>query len=94
MSSSVLQVCFLYQPQSCCSPTYSLFNAWNRQEAARWVELLTEFKIAVTDLDWWKSLWDAEAFLVYFGWYAFCLVAWAILPGDWGDGQQMRNGNK
>jgi len=47
-----------------------------------WVELPTEFKMAVTDPDWWKSLWDAEASLVYFGWYAFCLVAWTILPGD------------
>jgi len=45
--------------------------------------LPAELKIAVTDPDWWKSLWDAEAFLVYFGWYAFCLVAWAILANDW-----------
>jgi len=30
----------------------------------------------------------------YFGWYAFCLVAWATLPGDWVEGQQMRNGKK
>jgi len=59
-----------------------------------WVELPTEFKTAVTDPDWWKSLWDTEAFLVYFGWYAFCLIAWVILPGDWVEGLQMRNGKK
>ena len=59
-----------------------------------WVELPTEFTTAVTNPDWWKSLWDTEAFLVYCGWYTFCLVAWAILPGDWVEGQQMRNGKK
>ena len=59
-----------------------------------WVELPTEFKMAVTNPDWWKSLWDAEAFLVYLGWYSFCLIAWAVLPGDWVEGQQLRNGKK
>jgi hypothetical protein len=59
-----------------------------------WVELPTEFKLAVTDPDWWESLWDTEAFLVYFGWYTFCLVAWAVLPGDWVEGYPMRNGKK
>ena len=59
-----------------------------------WVELPTEFNMAVTNPDWWRSLWDTEAFLVYFGWYAFCLIAWAILPGDWVEGQQMRNDKK
>ena len=59
-----------------------------------WVELPTDFKMAVINPDSWKSLWDTEAFLVYFGWYAFCIVAWAILPGDWVEGLPLRNGGK
>lgn len=59
-----------------------------------WVELPAELNTALTNPDWWKGLWDTEAFLVYFGWYAFCVIAWAILPGDWVEGQQMRNGKR
>ena len=36
------------------------------------------FKMAVSDADGWQSLWDAEVFV----------------PGDWVEGQQMRNGKK
>ncbi|KAF9793038.1 ERG4/ERG24 ergosterol biosynthesis protein [Thelephora terrestris] len=44
--------------------------------------------------EFWKSLWDTEATLMYLGWYAFCVVAWLVLPGDWIDGTLMRNGKK
>ncbi|KAI0061657.1 ERG4/ERG24 ergosterol biosynthesis protein [Artomyces pyxidatus] len=47
---------------------------------------------AVSDPDWWANLWDSKAFTIYYGWYAFCIVAWAILPGDWVKGSQLRNG--
>jgi len=49
---------------------------------------------AVTDAKFWGSLWDTEAALIYLAWYAFCVVAWAILPGDWVEGSTMRNGLK
>lgn len=42
--------------------------------------------------DFWLSLWDTEAAIIYLAWYAFCVVAWFILPGDWVSGVQMRNG--
>jgi len=42
--------------------------------------------------DWWFSLWDAQATAIYFAWYAFCVAAWYVLPGDWIEGVQMRNG--
>lgn len=49
---------------------------------------------SVTDVNWWKGLWDNEAAILYFGWYAFCVVAWAILPGDWIEGTKLRNGKR
>lgn len=47
---------------------------------------------AITDPSWWKNLWDTDATLIYLGWYAFCVLAWAILPGDQVQGTVMRNG--
>ena len=44
--------------------------------------------------EFWKSLWDTEAALMYLGWYAFCVVSWLVLPGDWIDGTLMRDGKK
>ena len=44
--------------------------------------------------EFWKSLWDTEAMLMYLGWYTFCVVAWLVLPGDWIEGTLMRNGKK
>ena len=49
---------------------------------------------SATRLDWWKNLWDTEAALIYLGWYTFCVVAWAILPGDQVEGTTLRTGRK
>lgn len=49
---------------------------------------------AVTNLDWWKGLWDTEASLIYFAWYAFCVIAWVVLPGDQVPGTALRTGGK
>ncbi|KAI0785203.1 ERG4/ERG24 ergosterol biosynthesis protein [Abortiporus biennis] len=49
---------------------------------------------AVSDIAWWKSLFDKDAFLLYLAWYAYTLLTWLILPGDWVDGVVMRDGNK
>lgn len=49
---------------------------------------------ALSNPDWWKGLWDTQAALMYFGWYAFCVVAWAILPGDRVEGTTLRTGEK
>ena len=46
----------------------------------------------LSDPSWWKSLWDTEATIAYLAWYAFTVVAWFILPGDWVEGIPMRNG--
>ncbi|KAH9969612.1 ERG4/ERG24 ergosterol biosynthesis protein [Russula dissimulans] len=47
---------------------------------------------AVSDPAFWWKLWDPKAFTLYYSWYVFCLVAWAVLPGDWVQGTQLRNG--
>ncbi|KAH9942899.1 ERG4/ERG24 ergosterol biosynthesis protein [Amylocystis lapponica] len=49
---------------------------------------------ALSSWDWWKSLWDTEAALIYLAWYAYCVVAWFVLPGDWVEGAQLRTGGK
>jgi hypothetical protein len=49
---------------------------------------------ALSDVNWWKSLWDTQAALIYLGWYTFCVVSWYILPGDTVEGLTMRDGNK
>ncbi|KAJ7067028.1 ERG4/ERG24 ergosterol biosynthesis protein [Mycena amicta] len=50
--------------------------------------------LALQDPAWWKALWDTEAFVMYLGWYAFCLVAWAVLPGDIVKGTTLRTGGQ
>ncbi|TCD64525.1 erg24, C-14 sterol reductase [Steccherinum ochraceum] len=42
----------------------------------------------------WLSLFDAKGASYYFGWYAFCVVAWMLLPGDWVEGTVLRTGGK
>ncbi|RDB25844.1 Delta(14)-sterol reductase [Hypsizygus marmoreus] len=49
---------------------------------------------SLSDPGWWKGLWDTEATLIYFAWYIFCVVAWAILPGDRVEGTTLRTGEK
>lgn len=77
------------------SMSYALFYACN--EAAGGCpppldSLLPSFLNAVSDPSWWAGLWDPYAFKLYGAWYLFCLVAWAVLPGDWVQGTQLRNG--
>lgn len=43
---------------------------------------------------WWKGLWDTQAAQIYLAWYAFCVVAWAVLPGDRVEGTTLRTGGK
>ncbi|TIC11270.1 hypothetical protein E3Q11_02507 [Wallemia mellicola] len=43
------------------------------------------------ECDFWKSLFDLEAFGVYLAWYTFTVVAWAIIPAQWVRGTQLRD---
>ncbi|KIY42839.1 ERG4/ERG24 ergosterol biosynthesis protein [Fistulina hepatica ATCC 64428] len=43
-------------------------------------------------VEWWASLWDTQAFLMYLAWYIFCVIAWAIIPGDIVEGTPLRTG--
>jgi delta14-sterol reductase len=49
---------------------------------------------SLSDPNFWKGLWDAQATLIYFAWYAFCVVAWFVLPGDWVLGVKLRTGER
>lgn len=49
---------------------------------------------SLSDCDWWKSLWDTQAAVAYLAWYAFCVVTWAVLPGDWVEGVLIRDGTR
>lgn len=41
-----------------------------------------------------ESFTDMDAFKIYFGWYAFTVLAWAVLPGKKVEGVELRNGGK
>ena len=77
--------------------TYLLYFGCTQQNGCPppWVTIKNpELLDTLQEPDFWKSLWDTEAALMYFGWYAFCVVAWIVLPGDWIEGTLMRNGKK
>lgn len=59
-----------------------------------WFEIPTAFAAAVSDLDWWKAQWDPVGFQIYWAWYAFTVVAWFVVPGDWVEGLTTRAGHK
>lgn len=40
------------------------------------------------------SLWDPQAALVWLGWMVYLYVCWAILPGDWIEGLEIRDGTR
>lgn len=63
-----------------CPP--SLDSLWPRVTAS------------LSDCAWWKSLWDSQAAIAYLAWYAFCMVTWAVLPGDWIEGTLIRDGTR
>lgn len=42
----------------------------------------------------WIELFELGPFITYLLWYAFCVLAWYLLPGAWIDGTAMRDGKK
>lgn len=70
---------------------YALFFACNEENACRPRLDLDAVLDVVASL---PSLWDTDAALIYLSWYAFCVLAWVILPGDWVDGTVLRDGSK
>ncbi|EPQ31037.1 uncharacterized protein PFL1_01226 [Pseudozyma flocculosa PF-1] len=40
------------------------------------------------------SFLDGTAWAIYFGWYAFTVLAWAVLPGRWEEGSELRIGGR
>jgi len=78
--------------------TYSLHFGCNETTGCPPPWAIENFKerviSSVTDVEWWKGLWDSQAAVAYLGWYTFVVLAWAILPGDWISGTQLRNGKR
>lgn len=76
--------------------TYALYFICNEKSGGcppRTIDMYDRLSV-LSDLNWWKSLWDTEATVIYLLWYAFCVAAWAILPGDWIEGVTLRTGEK
>ncbi|KAJ7364111.1 ERG4/ERG24 ergosterol biosynthesis protein [Mycena albidolilacea] len=75
--------------------TYALYFGCSEETGGCPPTLVPErISLALSDPAWWKGLWDTQAALLYLAWYAFCLVAWAVLPGDLVAGTTLRTGGK
>lgn len=53
-----------------------------------------QIRVALSNPGFLRGLWDTEASLMYLAWYTFCVVAWAVLPGDRVEGTTLRTGEK
>lgn len=73
--------------------TYSLYFACPNSYDDETCQLLQKPAFErLLECDFWKSLFSLEAFAVYLAWYAFTVVAWAIIPAQWVRGTQLRDG--
>lgn len=41
-----------------------------------------------------ESFTDVTGWAIYFGWYAFTVLAWAFIPGKWEEGTELRTGDR
>lgn len=41
-----------------------------------------------------KGFTDYQSWAIYFAWYAYCVVAWFVLPGNWVLGLPLRTGGR
>lgn len=74
--------------------TYALFYFCNEENGCSvppqdWRAALAQMSAGVA-----KSFFDGKAWAIYFAWYAFCVLAWAFIPGPWVDGVELRTGVK
>lgn len=59
-----------------------------------WVDYLRQGAHSLTSLEFYLSLWDAQAVVAYLAWTTYCVACWAILPGEWIEGSVLRDGTK
>ncbi|KAJ7674454.1 ERG4/ERG24 ergosterol biosynthesis protein [Mycena rosella] len=77
------------------SLTYGLYFGCSEESGGCPPKLvLSRIFLSLADPEWWKGLWDAQAALIYLAWYTFCIVSWAILPGERVEGTTLRTGAK
>ncbi|KAJ7151655.1 ERG4/ERG24 ergosterol biosynthesis protein [Mycena filopes] len=74
--------------------TYALYFGCSESDGCPPAVVPAHIFAALSDGAWWKGLWDTQAALLYLGWYTFCFVSWAILPGARVEGTKLRTGNK
>ncbi|KAI0667606.1 ERG4/ERG24 ergosterol biosynthesis protein [Trametes maxima] len=75
--------------------TYALFFGCSEQTGGCPPTIDTAYILdSLSNPEWWKGLWDTQAFLFYLAWYAFIVAAWLVLPGDWIEGTILRTGGK
>ncbi|KAJ1303034.1 hypothetical protein OPQ81_011235 [Rhizoctonia solani] len=72
---------------------YSCSEASNNCQLPHWSFPLRAAR-AVTDANWWRSVFDVEATAAYFAWYTFLVAAWYVLPGEWVEGTELRIGGR
>ncbi|KAK0532609.1 erg24, C-14 sterol reductase [Tilletia horrida] len=76
--------------------TYYLFYACNEAVGCPLLPAQLDFSPIFTLLRQGvlDTLTDSTGWALYFGWYAFTVLAWAVLPGKWVPGTVLRNGDK
>lgn len=79
-----------------CPPTLSALNfsptgTWSTDAL---IGLRNAVFAKLSDATWWSELklWDNSAAFTYLAWYAYIILAWYIIPGDWVNGKTLRNG--
>ncbi|CAD6933241.1 unnamed protein product [Tilletia laevis] len=76
--------------------TYYLFYACNEAVGCPLLPAKMDFTPALTLLRQGvaETLTDSTGWALYFSWYAYTVLAWAILPGKWVPGVVLRTGEK
>jgi hypothetical protein len=74
--------------------TYALFVLCSDSSGGHPPSLPQRFVAVLSDPNWWKEVFEFRPLFVYLAWYAYCVLAWYLLPGTWIEGAQMRNGRK
>ncbi|KAK0550910.1 erg24, C-14 sterol reductase [Tilletia horrida] len=76
--------------------TYYLFYACNEALGCPLLPAKLDFTPALTLLKQGvlETFKDQTGWALYFGWYAYTVLAWAVLPGKWVPGAEIRDGSK
>ncbi|KAI0311758.1 hypothetical protein OF83DRAFT_1087472, partial [Amylostereum chailletii] len=54
---------------------------------------LQVIRSTIADPSRWFDLFDFEGFFIYNALYLSCVLAWAVLPGEWKRGEELHTGD-